>query len=478
MRTFELVDDTSRKFWIVELAGKSFTVTFGRLGSDGQKQVKKFPSEAAARKEHDKLIGEKLRKGYRETTPVPKKAPSSLRESLEQALVDDPDDLGNHMAHADYLNEQGDPLGEFIRIQLSLEDATKPAEERKALQQQEAKLLKKHGPEWLGDLAPYLLQKKKKSDPGVHVKYTFRRGWLDDLEAHSFTVDFTRALARSPATRLLRRLQLDDNAYEEEGEYEPGDDLPADDYFPQLHPLLRSPYLTNVRTFILGEFVTPDEEDEADDGAISCHTEGQAAVGLVKLMPKLEELYLLGHGVDTVQLFSLKTLTELRVLMVYHNNSYPLARLANNPSLGKLTQLLCHPHALDDEYAYIREPAVKALVNATNLPSLTHLRLRLSDMGDKGMKTIVASGILKRLKMLDLRHGRVSDVGARTLAGCPDLKNLELLDLTNNALTEEGIEVLKATGVNLVAESQWELGTTAGEWGDGEEDYLYAGDIE
>ena len=33
-------------------------------------------------------------------------------------------------------------------------------------------------------------------------------------------------------------------------------------------------------------------------------------------------------------------------------------------------------HAIEDDEAYIREPAVKALVNATNLPALTHLQLR------------------------------------------------------------------------------------------------------
>jgi Leucine Rich repeat len=158
--------------------------------------------------------------------------------------------------------------------------------------------------------------------------------------------------------------------------------------------------------------------------------------------------------------------------MVYHNRSYPLAKLAKNPSLGKLTHLRFHPHAIDDDEAYIREPGVKALVNSPHLPALTHLQIRLCDMGDKGAKTIAASGILKRLKVLDLQHGCVTDEGARVLAASPDLKNLELLDLTNNALTKEGIKALKATGVKVVAKNQWELD------GGYEDQYLYAGDIE
>ena len=98
-------------------------------------------------------------------------------------------------------------------------------------------------------------------------------------------------------------------------------------------------------------------------------------------------------------------------------------------------------------------------------------------MGDKGTKTIVASGILKRLKVLDLRHGCVTDAGARTLAACPDLKHLERLDLTNNALTKDGINALKATGVNLAASHQWEPGEES-EFNGIDTEYLFAGDIE
>src|SRR5205823_1837359 len=100
MRTFTFSDASAHKFWNIDLAGKSFTVQFGRIGSAGQTQVKTFPDEDKARKEHDKLIAEKLKKGYQETTPASTPAPASLRETLEQALVEDPDDLASHMAHA------------------------------------------------------------------------------------------------------------------------------------------------------------------------------------------------------------------------------------------------------------------------------------------------------------------------------------------------------------------------------------------
>jgi hypothetical protein len=191
-------------------------------------------------------------------------------------------------------------------------------------------------------------------------------------------------------------------------------------------------------------------------------------------MPRLEELYLFAQSVDTDQLFGLKTLHHLRVLQVYHMDHYPLAKLAKNPSLGKLTHLLCHPHTLADEEPYIRLAGLRAVVRSTTLTGLTHLRLRLSDFGDKGCAEIVNSGILKRLKMLDLRNGCVTDEGARTLAACPDLRNLEWLDLERNCLTDAGVSALAATGVRLTAKDQWAPS------GDEERDrqYLYEGDGE
>ncbi len=40
MRTFEFKDSKSNKFWNIELSGSSFTVTFGRIGTNGQAQAK------------------------------------------------------------------------------------------------------------------------------------------------------------------------------------------------------------------------------------------------------------------------------------------------------------------------------------------------------------------------------------------------------------------------------------------------------
>jgi predicted DNA-binding WGR domain protein len=65
-REFQFQEGSSDKFWAIELKGKTFDVQFGRSGTAGQTQTKEFSSEAAATTAYEKLIAEKVKKGYRE----------------------------------------------------------------------------------------------------------------------------------------------------------------------------------------------------------------------------------------------------------------------------------------------------------------------------------------------------------------------------------------------------------------------------
>lgn len=57
-------DEQSDKFWQIETTGKLFTVTYGKTGSLGVSQTKTFLSEKQCQKEAEKLVNEKLKKGY------------------------------------------------------------------------------------------------------------------------------------------------------------------------------------------------------------------------------------------------------------------------------------------------------------------------------------------------------------------------------------------------------------------------------
>ncbi|EMM76914.1 WGR domain-containing protein [Leptospira santarosai] len=57
-------DESSDKFWNIEVDGNSFTVTYGKTGATGQTQTKTFDNEEKCLKEAEKLLAEKLKKGY------------------------------------------------------------------------------------------------------------------------------------------------------------------------------------------------------------------------------------------------------------------------------------------------------------------------------------------------------------------------------------------------------------------------------
>jgi uncharacterized protein (TIGR02996 family) len=407
---------------------------------------------------------------------------SSPGEVLEQAIVADADDLAAHAAYADWLIQQGDPRGEFIQVQLALEEPGRSPEERKRLQQREQSLLGAHREEWVGKWAALAHSSGPEGRgqldfPGPKP-YRFIRGILAEITIDEITLACARALIRAPQTRLVRRLFIGGWAYEQSGTYDPaGDPIPDDSYDPSRHVFSRWPYFENLRVFQLGW--TSDENYE-DFCHFQCHLRAAEAYELIARMPRLEELYLFADGVPTEQVFQLDTLTNLRALQIYHCWQYPLQVLARNAALRRLTHLLLHPKAAGewshDEPPYIKLEGVRAVLQSPYLTNLTHLRLRLTDIGDRGCEEIVQSGILRRLKVLDLRHGCITDAGAHILAACPDVKNLEFLDVSRNQLTRQGMDELMPVVKALDAAYQHE-GQTDNYGGD-IPDYLFQGDYE
>ena len=486
MRTFVFSDGKSNKFWNIDLQGSSFTVTFGKVGTRGQTQKKDFADAAKAKQAHDKLVAEKLGKGYVETTAGRPQGPAPLQQSLEQALVENPDDLAAHSAYADYLAEQGDPRGELIQVQLALEDPGRPAEERKQLQEREKGLLKRHAKQWLGDLGPLLIGKW--SGPEKPYHYHLARGWLDLVRVLPYPDGVVAAVAKAPQLRLLRRLEVVYDMRYHPFDFdqfmqgpaqalgEEDEELDTYEATEVMPPLLQSPYLTNLRVLKLG---FSDAEDPPRHSTMvgpfgGCNA--QQVIDLLKKCPRLEELYLNTNLPGVEKLFALPQLGNLRVLQYYYGsvyysesrsraNAYPLSALANNASLRRLTTLRLHPGR--DEVIALNE--LTALLRSPNLPSLTHLQAHMTTFGDEGCRPIIESGILRRLKVLDIGYGNMTDEGARQLAACPDLKRLEVLNVSRNALTDQGVAALRATGTQVVADNQH---------GPEDQDYLYEVDVE
>ncbi|EKL8230620.1 WGR and DUF4132 domain-containing protein [Escherichia coli] len=82
MRHFIYQDEKSHKFWAVEQQGNELHISWGKVGTNGQSQVKSFADTAAAEKAELKLIAEKVKKGYVEVLSSPSQ-PAIKIETIE-----------------------------------------------------------------------------------------------------------------------------------------------------------------------------------------------------------------------------------------------------------------------------------------------------------------------------------------------------------------------------------------------------------
>jgi uncharacterized protein (TIGR02996 family) len=439
MRSFVHSKGKTHRFWNAVLDGYDLMVSSGTSGP-GEVECRHFKSPDEARKEHDRLVAERLAEGFVETTDQPLCGPfdSPTRRALEDALAEDPDDLAAHHAYADLLVELGDPRGEFIQIQLALEDESLAPTQRASLRRREKALLKKHERTWLGPMAGYWIDKM---DAGIFDLNSerphglaWRRGWIDSLTfGDGAQLSGRAAVRRRDLLRCLRSLSLEYSDEDNDSGYS---------------DLLEADCFANVRYFQVGDL---------SPGA--CFFSGDPPVqAFLERMPRLEEFHDSARSVDLGWLFA-RPMPHLRRLTVYCGwQVYPLEKLAANASLRDLTHLFCWPRGQwndGDGRPYLTREGIEAVVRSPHLPSLQHLQLCLTELGDDGMRMLVESGVFGRLKTLDLHGGTVTDAGARVLAACPDLRRLEWLRLSQNYLTRAGVAAIRAAGVKLHADLQF-----------------------
>lgn len=169
-------DKQSGKFWQLILEESKFTVTFGKVGTAGQSQQKEFSSAEAAKKEAEKLVAAKKKKGYAdavppENSPAPKNPPT-VKKAIKQHVPKTPapppagpaplaDDGTVKPWHRDYggVDEEDDEqvyiTNLFVpeRMRQALDEA-QPNERDIIIQKQEADLNTNQNPAGAGKTAP------------------------------------------------------------------------------------------------------------------------------------------------------------------------------------------------------------------------------------------------------------------------------------------------------------------------------------
>ena len=81
------IDGNSDKFWQIEVTGLEYTVTYGKNGTSGTSQTKTFSTDEECLKTAEKILAEKVKKGYSETGDVGVTSKSKTAKSSNSDAV-------------------------------------------------------------------------------------------------------------------------------------------------------------------------------------------------------------------------------------------------------------------------------------------------------------------------------------------------------------------------------------------------------
>ena len=107
------IEDKSKKFWRARKDKKDLYVNWGRIGTDGQTQLKEFDSVEACEREYEKLVDSKRKKGYVDEGGESDDAPTELPKSKE------PKDSKDSKARGKVVDLALDAMGRKVDLRLS-----------------------------------------------------------------------------------------------------------------------------------------------------------------------------------------------------------------------------------------------------------------------------------------------------------------------------------------------------------------------
>ena len=341
------------------------------------------------------------------------------RATLEQALLENFDDLTTHSAYADRLMDEGDLRGDYIRLLLILERSDISHRERQAAQQESWELFRIYERAWLGELAPLLLDDyPNPADPiETNTEFECTRGWLTRLRIVRLRQGFGQILARSPAARLLRELVIvrwDEGA--------------------SLRDFAAGDILAGVKDFSIGE-------PQSSLRTIS----GEDVAEAVEPMKRLERLQI-HTQVENAEPVAQLNFPLLHTLRIRTGQTVPFDAWANNLSLGNLRDLavfVSDPDelAVDPEMVIASTPisfdTIRQFVRAPQLQGLTHVRLYIQQLGSSIIAALAMGECWPQLEELDLSHTNVTDADILSLGDLSRWPKLRSILVHGTAVTHD-----------------------------------------
>ena len=320
-------------------------------------------------------------------------------EAFVQEVRANPQADAPRLIFADYLEEEGDPLSEFIRVQVQLSqpDCVGPA--RAPLEIREKELLGQYAEGWLGPL-------RELGAEGVSTR-CFQRGLIERIRIRStkFMKNGEEICRISPALHVL--------------------DLRAPDKGAQRLLKYKMPkQITSLDLSANG--LGEPRGGNADDTEETSELMNQLCQAA--WLPQIRELNLqfnrLGEaGMAALSAVEFRQLTALW-LDVNKIDAGAIQLLAGSDSFKHLQKLSLKSNLLGD-------PGAKHLAKAKNLQQLEFLDLSSNRIGNPGAKAIAESKTLGSLKTLLLRANQIKKTGYEHLAKA-QFPQLEHLDIRNN----------------------------------------------
>jgi uncharacterized protein (TIGR02996 family) len=312
-------------------------------------------------------------------------------EAFLQAIIENPDDDAPRLVYADWLEERGDPRGEFIRVQCRLARLTPADPHYFDLYRRMEQLWAAHSETWLQPLHRALAERSL----SLHALFYggmcvpcgpfFDRGFLEGV---SMAADHFLTLA-DVLFRLapVRKAVL----------YGAHDHMSA---------LVRSPYLARLRALGLrgqhNDFTSSDFSENPPGPAWFAPI-GDVGARVLAASPHLGGLTALDLGFNEVE-------------------DAGTQALAACPGLAGLTEF-------DLGLNRIGDGGARALASSPRLSRLGTLNLAGNSVGYAGARALVTSPHLAYLTRLDLSMNRISPQGLRALARLQLPTRLTVCDL-------------------------------------------------
>lgn len=300
-------------------------------------------------------------------------------EKLLADVVARPDDLKARSVYADALQDNGDPRGEFIQLQLQAE-SLEPGPAREKVEKAAAKLEKKHRRAWIAEL-PMIRQA------------TFARGLVDTVVATSdpFFAAADALFAKAPVRGI------------------------------KLTKFNRKKHLAKL-TALLAKWPLR----AIDLSACQLDDEQIAELFAKANVSQLESLSLTDDPIGDAGARTIAALPFKKLLTLELGGSLsgrPGAEgaaevLVKAPALGTLTNLSLWSFGVDAK-------ATAALAVAPASKHLLELNLQSNGGGDKALAALAQSPHLRAVKRMNLGHCHASDKGVRVLLEAGWIDNLK-----------------------------------------------------